>query len=213
MGLLPATHWQRANNATPSQTKPSGVITLQQGLMRSCDPYFWHISVDLFNNNRAADITNMARAFGLGSPTGIGAVAEASGNISVPTTLIQATNQVIGQGDVQVTPLQVARFVAAVGNGGTLYTPQLIQEIQSADGKPVSVFKPEAAGTLPIQPDRLAAIQQAMQWVISDPRGTAYYRMQGLTVPMGGKTGTAQTERNTAGCVVRWIYPRSAKFP
>ena len=173
-------------------TKPSGVITLQQGLMRSCDPYFWHISVDLFNNNRAADISNMARAFGLGSPTGIGAVAEASGNISVPTTLIQATNQVIGQGDVLVTPIQVARFVAAVGNGGTLYTPQLIQEIQSADGKPVSEFKPEAAGTLPIQPDRLAAIQQAMQWVISDPRGTGYYAMLGLTVPMGGKTGTAQ---------------------
>ena len=110
-------------------TKPSGVITLQQGLMRSCDPYFWHISVDLFNNNRAADITSMARAFGLGSPTGINAVAEASGNITVPTTLIQATNQVIGQGDVQVTPIQVARFVAAIGNGGTLYTPQLIQEI------------------------------------------------------------------------------------
>ncbi|HUH95867.1 MAG TPA: penicillin-binding transpeptidase domain-containing protein [Anaerolineales bacterium] len=174
-------------------TKPSGLITLQQGLMRSCDPYFWHISVDLFNHDRAADITNMARAFGLGSPTGIGTVAEASGNISVPTTLIQATNQVIGQGDVQVTPIQVARFVAAIGNGGTLYTPQLIQEIQSADGKPVSLFKPEAAGTLPIQPDRLAAIQQAMQWVISDPRGTAYYAMLGLTVPMGGKTGTAQT--------------------
>ena len=122
----------------------------------------------------------MARAFGLGSPTGIGAVAEASGNISVPTTLIQATNQVIGQGDVLVTPLQVARFVAAVGNGGTLYTPQLIQEIQSADGKPVSEFKPEAAGTLPIQPDRLAAIQQAMQWVISDPRGTGILSNAGI---------------------------------
>ena len=185
---------QQGKQCDTVSTKPSGVITLQQGLMRSCDPYFWHISVDLFNNNRAADITNMARAFGLGSPTGIGTVAEASGNISVPTSLLQATNQVIGQGDVQVTPLQVARFVAAVGNGGTLYTPQLIQEIQSADGKPVSEFKPEAAGTLPIQPDRLAAIQQAMQWVMSDPRGTAYYTMQGLTVPMGGKTGTAQTD-------------------
>ena len=183
---------QAGKQCDTTSTKPSGTITLQQGLMRSCDPYFWHISLDLFNNNRAADIANMARAFGLGSPTGIGAVAEASGNISVPTTLLQATNQVIGQGDVLVTPLQVARFVAAIGNGGTLYTPQLIQEIQSADGKPVSVFKPEAAGTLPIQPDRLAAIQQAMQWVISDPRGTGYYAMLGLTVPMGGKTGTAQ---------------------
>ncbi|HEY9151844.1 MAG TPA: penicillin-binding transpeptidase domain-containing protein [Anaerolineales bacterium] len=178
-----------------SSTKPSGVITLQQGLMRSCDPYFWHISMDLFNNNRAADITNMARAFGLGSPTGIGVVAEASGNITVPTTPLEATNQVIGQGDVLVTPLQVARFVAAVGNGGTLYTPQLIQEIQSANGNPVKIFKPEAAGTLPIQPDRLAAIQQAMGWVVTNPLGTGYYRLLGLNVPMGGKTGTAQTDQ------------------
>ncbi len=176
-----------------SSTKPSGVITLEQGLMRSCDPYFWHIAVDLFNHNRAGDIADMARAFGLGSPTGIGTVAEASGNISVPTTLLQATNQVIGQGDVLVTPLQVVRFVAAVGNGGTLYRPQLIQQIQSADGKVVSSFKPEAASTLPIQPDRLAAIQQAMGWVMTNPLGTAYYAMVGLTVPMGGKTGTAQT--------------------
>ena len=176
-----------------SSTRPSGLITLQQGLMRSCDPFFWHISLDLFDNNRAADIANMARAFGLGSPTGIGVVAEASGNITVPTTPLEATNQVIGQGDVLVTPLQVARFVAAVGNGGTLYTPQVIQEVQSADGKTVSAFKPEAAGTLPIQPDRLAAIQEAMGWVISNPLGTAYYRMVGLTLPMGGKTGTAQT--------------------
>jgi len=176
-----------------SSTRPSGLITLQQGLMRSCDPFFWHISLDLFDNNRAADIANMARAFGLGSPTGIEAVAEASGNITVPTTPLEATNQVIGQGDVLVTPLQVARFVAAVGNGGTLYTPQVIQEVQSADGKTVSAFKPEAAGTLPIQPDRLAAIQEAMGWVISNPLGTAYYRMVGLTLPMGGKTGTAQT--------------------
>jgi penicillin-binding protein 2 len=174
-------------------TKPSGMLTLEQGLMRSCDPYFWHISLDLFNNNRAADITNMARAFGLGSPTGIGTIDEASGNIAVPTSPIAATNQVIGQGDVQVTPLQVVRFTAAVANGGTLYTPQLIQEIQSADGKPITTYKPEAAGTLPIQPDRLAAIQEAMHWVISDPRGTGYYAMLGMNFPLAGKTGTAQT--------------------
>lgn len=192
--------WEFCQNAlragkectTPS-TSPSGLITLQQGLMRSCDPYFWHISVDLFNNNRAADIANMARAFGLGSPTGIDDIAEASGSISVPTTLIQATNQVIGQGDVTVTPLQVARFVAAIGNGGTLYQPQLVEKVQPVDGNPIQAFKPNAQGTLPLRADNLAAIQEAMGWVMTNPLGTAYYRMVGLSVPMGGKTGTAQT--------------------
>ncbi len=192
--------WEFCQNALKAgkqcnnpSTTPSGLITLQQGLMRSCDPYFWHISVDLFNNNRAADITNMAHAFGVGSPTGIDDIAEATGSVAVPSTLIQATNQVIGQGDVTVTPLQVARFVAAVGNGGTLYQPQLVEKVQPADGSPIQAFKPNAQGTLPVRSDNLAAIQESMNWVMTNPLGTAYYAMIGLNVPMGGKTGTAQT--------------------
>jgi penicillin-binding protein 2 len=176
---------------TPSTT-PSGVLTLQQGLMRSCDPYFWHIGLDLFNNNRGSDIENMARAFGLGAPTGINAIAEATGTLAVPTEPLEATNQAIGQGDVLVTPLQVARFVAAVGNGGTLFRPQLIEKIQPVNGNPTSVFKPDATGTLPLRPDNLAALQESMNWVITNPLGTAYYRLFGLSLPMAGKTGTAQ---------------------
>jgi penicillin-binding protein 2 len=135
----------------------------------------------------------MAKAFGLGSATGIGTIAEATGNIAIPKEPLDATNQAIGQGDVLVTPLQVARFVAAIGNGGTLYRPQLIEKIQPVSGDPIQAFKPEAAGTLPITPERLLAIQQAMQMVVKDPRGTAYYRMLGLDLPFAGKTGTAQT--------------------
>ena len=185
---------QAAGNACDtSDSRPSGLLTLQEGLMRSCDPYFWHIGLDLFNNDRASDIAIMARAFGLGSATGINAIAEATGNVSVPAQPVDATNQAIGQGDLLVTPLQVARFVAAIGNGGTLYRPQLIEKIQPVDGNSISVFKPEAAGTLPLRPDNLAAIQQAMKMVVANPRGTAYYRMLGLNFPLAGKTGTAQS--------------------
>ncbi len=175
---------------------PSGLLTLQKGLMRSCNPYFWHIGLDLYNNNRAGDIAEMARAFGLGSPTGISVIAEAKGNVPTPQQPIDVTNQAIGQGDLQVTPLQAARLVAAIGNGGTLYRPQLILKVQPVNGDPIMQFKPETTGTLPIIKDRLLAIQQAMEMVVKNPLGTAYYRMLGLNLPFAGKTGTAQSGGN-----------------
>ena len=173
---------------------PSGVLTLPQGLMRSCNPFFWEIGYVLDQNNRKNDIANMARAFGLGSPTGIEQITEASGQIVDPPTVIDVINQTIGQGDVQVTPLQVARFVAAIGNGGTLYRPQVVEKIEPVDGSAAElVFKPEANGTLPVTPDRLKVIQDAMWEVVHNPLGTANFRLRGLRIPVAGKTGTAES--------------------
>jgi penicillin-binding protein 2 len=103
-------------------------------------------------------------------------------------------NQSIGQGEMQVTPLQVARFIAALGNGGTLYRPQLVERIEPVEGgDPVLVFQPEEQGTLPIQPFRMEIIQQAMIDVVSNERGTANFRLRGLGIPVAGKTGTAES--------------------
>jgi penicillin-binding protein 2 len=179
---------------TPDST-PSGVLTLPEGLMRSCNPFFWDIGYTLFQNNRSNDIANMARAFGLGSPTGIGQIEENSGQINDPNgDPVEVVNQAIGQGTVQVTPLQVARFIAALGNGGTLYRPQLVEKIEPVDGGAALLdFKPEAMGTLPIQPFRMDIIKQAMISVVEDQRGTANFRLRGMRIPVAGKTGTAES--------------------
>lgn len=189
--------WERCQNefsATGTcRTQPSGELTLAEGLMRSCNPWFWHIGLGLYRQGRVNAIADMARAFGLGRPTGIGVIDEGPGNITNPAGEVEAVNQAIGQGDVLVTPLQVATFMAAIGNGGTLYRPQLVEKIIGPDGTETTVFKPEATGTLPLQPETLAVLQQSMRDVISHPRGTAVHRFRGMQTPIYGKTGTAES--------------------
>ena len=177
-----------------SDSVPSGLLTVSESLMRSCNPFFWDVGYNLYLNDRPNDIANMSRAFGLGQPTGIDQIEEEAGQIIDPPTDIDVVNQAIGQGDVLVTPLQVASFIAALGNGGTLYRPQLVEKVEPVDGGAATqIFKPEARGTLPVQPFRLDFIREAMISVVKNPRGTAYYRLRGLDIPVAGKTGTAES--------------------
>ncbi|MEW6093256.1 MAG: penicillin-binding transpeptidase domain-containing protein [Chloroflexota bacterium] len=174
-------------------TKPSGVLTLPQGLMRSCDPWFYHIGLTLFDQGLTASVSDMANGFGLGQLTGIEQVEEDAGQIPVPTSYTEATSLAIGQGGTLVTPLQVADFIAAIANGGTLYRPQLVESILPVSGEAEQVFRPEALGTLPVSAENLQTIQEAMRSVAENPRGTAYARLGTFAIPTAGKTGTAES--------------------
>lgn len=178
-----------------SFTRPSGMLDLTGALMRSCNPWFWHIGKDLYDQGRVTAIADMARGFGLGQKTGMLEIEEDAGRIDNPAGMTEAVNQAIGQGDVLVTPLQVARFMAAIGNGGTLYRPQLIDKIIDANGTVTQVFNREPnARPLPITEATLKALQNAMREVVRNRRGTAYIRFTNLTnVPIFGKTGTAES--------------------
>lgn len=197
-------------------TKPSGLLTLQQGLIRSCNPLFWHIGLDLYNVGLTMAISDMARKFGLGSKTGIEGIDEEAGNVPDPASQVDAINLAIGQGDLQVTPLQVARFVAAIGNGGTLYRPQVIEKIVSRTGEISFTFKKEAQGTLPLKPENLLFIQEGMKGVVTSqkPLGTAYLPMRDLDIPVAGKTGTATSgEGNPHAWFAGYTYAEKADKP
>ncbi len=188
---------QRGDGTCPSWP-PSGMLTLFQGLMRSCDPWFYHIGLTLWQDAQAGSVkhnllSDMARSFGLGKKTGIEQIEESAGNIPDATDGLDATSIAIGQGKVEVTPLQVAAYIAAVANGGTLYRPQLVEEIQPVSGDPVSVFKAQANGTLPVTSEHLKSIQDAMREVAVNKKGTAYYTLGNFGIPTAAKTGTAET--------------------
>jgi penicillin-binding protein 2 len=178
----------------------SGDLTLQGGLERSCNPWFYHIGFDLYNKGLTTALPDMARAFGLGQTTGI-EISDQPGTVPDPENKLERTGEewsfrdavqmAIGQSFLEVTPLQVARYVAAVGNGGTLYQPQLVSTIQNAEGTVLQSFEPNPQAELPLSPENLAAIQEAMVNVVRDAKATAYRRFLGLSVNVAGKTGTA----------------------
>ena len=90
------------------------------------------------------------------------------GNIWEPGQAIIAS---IGQGYINVTPLQLARGYAALANGGTLYSPRIGEELVSPDGKVVEKIKPTVVGHLPASKSTLAYIRSALQGVVTS--GTA----------------------------------------
>lgn len=181
--------------------KPAaGRITLMQGLEMSCNPYFWHIGLDLYNKGLTTAIPDMAKNFGLGQSTGI-EIDEDIGLVPDPETKLElfdegwvemdAIQLAIGQSYLQTTPLQVARFIAAVSNGGTLYRPQILQRIQNAEGEVTFEFQPEIQGQLPVSSENLEIIKRAMVNVVRDARATAYRRFLNFSINVAGKTGTA----------------------
>lgn len=104
-----------------------------------------------------------------------------------------AVNFSIGQGDTVVTPLQLARGYAALGNGGILYEPRVAKAVVSPDGEQVREIEPTVQAKLPVRKDVLAYIDDALERVTTE--GTMAWRMEGFPneqVRVRSKTGSAE---------------------
>jgi penicillin-binding protein 2 len=178
-----------------------GKINLLDGLTQSCDVVFYEVGLALHQKDPQL-LPDWARAFGLGAPTNILGVEESTGvvpdnawkqaNFSQPLFDGDAVNSAIGQGFMLSTPLQVARLLAAIGNGGRLLRPRIIDRIITVDGAE-QVFEPEVVGALPLFPESLALVRGSLEAVVSGARGTARQAFEGITYTVAGKTGTSES--------------------
>ncbi|MGE5047741.1 MAG: penicillin-binding protein 2 [Deltaproteobacteria bacterium] len=177
--------------------KPSGhgSLDLKHALQVSCDVFYYSVG------DRAGldGISAMAHSLGYGQPTGFDLGREIPGIIPDTKTIqpingsarSQAINASIGQGEINVTPLQQAVAYAAIANGGEVLRPQIVRRVETPEGKVVREFKPEVLRKLPVKESSLAAVRAGLVAVVNEPGGTAY-RSRLADVQFAGKTGTAQ---------------------
>lgn len=178
-----------------------GKIDLINGLTQSCDVVFYEVGLALQRSDPQI-LPDWARAFGLGEPTGIVGVAESTGvipdnawkqaNFGQPLFDGDAVNLAIGQGYALCTPLQIARLLAAIANGGRLIRPRIIDRIVDVDGIE-QIFEPEETNTLPLSVENLALIRGSLEAVVSGARGTARQAFTDIAYTVAGKTGTAES--------------------
>ncbi|WP_419781964.1 penicillin-binding protein 2 [Maridesulfovibrio sp.] len=168
-----------------------GKTDLEKSLVESCDVYYYKLGKKLGVDR----MSEFAFAAGYGKPTGISLPHEKAGLIPTRQWKRKRFGEIwhpgenlnfsIGQGYTLVTPLQVARSISSLVNGGRLLRPQLLA------GEPA-----EEQGLIPLTDAQRELIRDAMIATVDKPRGTARrLRMKGVVV--GGKTGTAQVVKLT----------------
>ena len=179
-------------------THVHGKVNMRGAIAQSCNLYFFTLAESVGMDR----IARVASEFGLGQKTGLGINPESAGRI--PTRAWYALrnkgqfvkgftfNMSIGQGATTVTPLQLALAYAAVGNGGTVYMPEVVRAVETSDGAVVQDFPPRVRQKAKIQPENLSRVADALAAVVNDEKGTAY-PVRDASLEVAGKTGTAQT--------------------
>lgn len=173
-----------------------GMVTIRQALAYSIDTVFYQLSLEM----GIEPIRDYARRFGLGDPTGIDLPEEGHGivpdqawkqkYIHQPWQPGDTVNASIGQGYVQMTPIQAARMISAVANGGYLVMPHLVEAIggHGQQLQPSAQFQPQLIPNIPAE--HWAVVRQGLEQAVS--YGTAK-AMRLKSVHVAGKTGTAET--------------------
>jgi len=200
---------------TYHDTAPPGWVDMRKAIAISCNVYFYTIGGGYKDQKGLGStrLKNYLNLFGWGQKTGIDLPQEAQGlvpdhvwkeeNIGEPWSTGDTYNLSIGQGYLQVTPLQLAAAFVAIANDGNLFKPQLVKKIIS--GSPdsfetIEEIPPALIRTLPIDSENLQVVREGMR------QGVTYGSsaiLNSLPVKAAAKTGTAQTNKNNV--YINWV--------
>jgi penicillin-binding protein 2 len=188
---------RRTMRCTSSHEK----VDLLGAIQHSCNVYFWKLSEEV-GIDRMAEV---ARDFGFAEPTGLGLNGDLRGRVPTREWYEQqggfkigyTANAAVGQGDVEVTVLQLAMAYGAIANGGTLYVPQLVERVETAGGEVVMDLQPKVDHEVEVSPGTLAIIRLGMWMVVNELGGTVHDHGRSEVVEYAGKTGTAQVRNKT----------------
>ncbi len=180
-------------------TQSHGPTDLHKAIAQSCNVYFYRLVSDY--GVTMDMIAEVAMRFGLGQKTGLGINAEASGRVPTRSWTMRrnkgqfrlgfTVNSAIGQGATTTSVMQLALAYAALANGGTLYQPQLVRAVETADGAVVQDLTPRVRRRIPLDEKHRRLIADALWGGVNEEGGTSN-RARLAGVDAAGKTGSAQ---------------------
>jgi penicillin-binding protein 2 len=195
-------------------------MTLTTALAQSCDTYFYQVGYRFYGmpSERGPRLQAWASRFGFGQKTGIDLGSEITGLLPTPDWRIKTYTKktdpkhwridslwkpgdsiqlAIGQKDLLVTPLQMARFYALIANGGKLVTPHLLQDVEQPSanrrtGRIIPTPPPPAPEPTNVDAQALSVVREGLYEATHSSLGTSAAIFGGFPVPISGKTGTAE---------------------
>ncbi|MEK7134832.1 MAG: penicillin-binding transpeptidase domain-containing protein, partial [Patescibacteria group bacterium] len=181
--------------------KAHGFVDMRQAIAVSANVYFYVIGGG-YKNIKGLGIDRIGKyfkLFGFGSPLGIDLLGETGGLVPSPEWKKSVKkeswftgdtyNVSIGQGDVLITPLQLAAAISAIANDGILYKPKIVSKITDTGGNTIEEFKPEIIRSVNIDKEKLQIVREGMRNAVTE--GSVYF-LNDLPIKVAGKTGTAQ---------------------
>lgn len=189
--------------------KGHGPLNVSGAIQKSCNYFFYETSYRMGIDN----LVKYAKYFGLGNKTGVELPSETSGMLASPETSSKLNKTwtsgntlqaAIGQGDNAFSPLQMAKYIAMVANGGNKINPTIVKTILNANGtesskEEINAYVKEKLGlttneeeNIQISEVNLQAVLEGMRSVTTETGGTAYSVFRNFNIEVGGKTGSAE---------------------